>query len=596
MNVPKADSGSNDAVTPTSDGDIKQLLAGRNSTIGILAATSILGGFFEAAFLVMVTRSAFAITNGDSSIHIVANVEVTVTTATLLAFALVLIRVGLSVSTSWQSSRLSASVVAGIRNDLASAFLGSSWGEQHGDRTGRLQELLTSFTQRGAELISSLALAIVSVGSLSALVVSAVAVDPLASLVVIAAVFVLGSLLRPLRAAVQRQAQLSASTGMGFATALSETSQLGMEMHVFNVQPQAGTRIRSLVDDNERAAQRLSFLRQLVPNIYTGMAYLAIVGGLLAVARLDSADLSAVGAVMLIMLRSMGYGQAFQNSVATIKACLPFLGALDDELARYQRAAVIDHGQPIGTIGRLQLQDVSFEYDSESPVLRGVTATIEPREVIGIVGPSGSGKSTFVQLLLGLRPPTSGAVLADGRDITQLSKTEWARKVTFVPQDAHLIAGTIADNIRFLRTGVTDEQVVEAARLAQLHDEVVAMTNGYDRQVGEQGSHLSGGQQQRLTIARALVEDPDILILDEPTRSLDVQSESLIRATLGQLRERMTVIVIAHRLSTLDICDRLMVIQDGELKGFDTPENLRRNNDFYREAVALSGLPPSEST
>ena len=171
-----------------------------------------------------------------------------------------------------------------------------------------------------------------------------------------------------------------------------------------------------------------------------------------------------------------------------------------------------------------------------------------------------------------------------------LSRAEWARKVTFVPQQAHLVAGTVADNIRFFRDDVSDEQVAEAARLANLHDEVLAMVDGYDRQVGEQGSHLSGGQQQRLIIARALVEDPDVLILDEPTSSLDVRSESLIRKTLDQLRERMTVIIIAHRLSTLDICDRIMVIQDGELKAFDTPENLEKDNDFYREALALSGL------
>ena len=232
---------------------------------------------------------------------------------------------------------------------------------------------------------------------------------------------------------------------------------------------------------------------------------------------------------MLIMLRSLSYGQAVQTSITTVSASVPFLGALDDELARYRRAAVVDHGQPIGEVGALELHDVSFEYVSESPVLHRVNATIDPREVVGVVGPSGSGKSTLVQLLLGLRPPTSGVVLADGRDIAVLSKAEWARKVTFVPQQAHLIAGTVADNIRFLRSDVSDADIHEAAKLANLHDEVLAMTGGYDREVGEQGSHLSGGQQQRLIIARALVENPDVLILDEPTSSLDVRSESLIR-------------------------------------------------------------------
>jgi len=439
-------------------------------------------------------------------------------------------------------------------------------------------------------LVNSITSLLVAGGSLAALLVSAVAVDPFAALVVIVAVVVLGSVLRPLRARVKRQALQTSQDGMGFATALSETSQLGMEMHVFNVQPQAGARIDGLIDDNESSVRRLLFLQQLVPAIYTGLAYVALVGALAVVAALDSANLTSVGAVMLIMLRSLSYGQAVQTSVTAVSAGLPFLGALDDELARYRNAAVVDQEQPIGEIGALELHDVSFEYVSESPVLHRVSATINPREVVGVIGPSGSGKSTLVQLLLGLRPPTSGMVLAAGRDIAVLSKAEWARRVTFVPQQAHLIAGTVADNIRFLRSDVSDADINNAAELANLHDEVLAMSGGYDHQVGEQGSHLSGGQQQRLIIARALVESPDVLILDEPTSSLDVRSEGLIRATLDRLRERTTVIVIAHRLSTLDICDRIMVIQDGELKAFDTPENLEKDNEFYREALVLSGL------
>ena len=207
-----------------------------------------------------------------------------------------------------------------------------------------------------------------------------------------------------------------------------------------------------------------------------------------------------------------------------------------------------------------------------------------------MVGPSGSGKSTLVQLLLALRPPTSGRVLAGGRDVRELSRSEWVRKVTFVPQQAHLIAGTVSDNIRFMRDDVSQEQIEAAAHFANLHSDVMGFAEGYERQVGEGGSHLSGGQQQRLIIARALVEDPDLLILDEPTSALDVRSEQLIRQTLNELRERMTIIIIAHRLSTLDVCDRIMVIQDGELRGFDTPQRLEMSSDFYREALLLSGL------
>jgi ABC-type multidrug transport system fused ATPase/permease subunit len=260
------------------------------------------------------------------------------------------------------------------------------------------------------------------------------------------------------------------------------------------------------------------------------------------------------------------------------------------QLDHFEQGKRHDGGQSVGSISRVEVDHVTFAYPGDKSVLHDVSLSIEQREIIGIVGPSGGGKSTLVQLLLGLRDPQEGRILADGRNIAELDKLEWSRKVTFVPQAAHLIAGSIADNIRFLREDVTDEDVERAARLAHLHDDVIGFDGGYDRQVGEQGGHLSGGQQQRLCIARALVENPDVLILDEPTSALDVRSEHLVRETLLTLKERMTVIVVAHRLSTLDICDRIMVIQAGELKGFDTPAKLEQSSDFYREALALSGM------
>jgi ABC-type multidrug transport system fused ATPase/permease subunit len=293
---------------------------------------------------------------------------------------------------------------------------------------------------------------------------------------------------------------------------------------------------------------------------------------------------------MLVMLRSLGYGQALQGAYLGLSSSAPWIERLMGQLEHFEQGKRHDGGEAVGSIQQIEVNHVTFAYPEDKSVLHDLSLTIEQREIVGIVGPSGGGKSTLVQLLLGLRDPQEGRILADGRNIADLDKAEWSRKVTFVPQAAHLIAGSIADNIRFLRDDVTDEEVERAARLAHLHDDVMGFEGGYERQVGEQGGHLSGGQQQRLCIARALVENPDVLILDEPTSALDVRSEHLIRETLLALKERMTVIVVAHRLSTLDICDRIMVIQAGELKGFDTPANLEQSSDFYREALVLSGM------
>ena len=171
---------------------------------------------------------------------------------------------------------------------------------------------------------------------------------------------------------------------------------------------------------------------------------------------------------MLVILRSLTYGQALQTATTSINASRPFLEVLDAEMQRYEDARRTDRGAPIGEIGRLEVESLSFDYEPGTSVLRGISFVVESREAVGIVGPSGSGKSTLVQLLLRLRTPTGGVIRSEGRDIDELSATEWTRKVTFVPQQAHLIAGTIADNIRFFRDDVTQAQIEEASRLANL--------------------------------------------------------------------------------------------------------------------------------
>ena len=566
------------------------LVEGQRWRIVELAASSLLGGVSEALFLILVTRAAFAISAHEVRFEAFSGHRLSVTMGVLIALALVIVRMSMAVLGSSLTASVSSEVVARTRRRLARGFLTASWPTQQSERTGQLQEMLTTFTIQASVLINNLILAIIALFSLLALLGLAVGINPGGAVVVIIGVVVLGSMLRPVRAAVRRRGRRSAAVGMHFATSLSEVSQLGLKMHVFHVQDQTEQRVLELIETTAVADRRLTFVKSLVPSLYTGFAYLALVGALAGVAYSKSASLMTLASVMLIMLRSLTYGQALQSNSAGMASTLPYLHTLEDQLEKYELGRQWDGGEPVGHVGVLDFANVSFAYEPGQPVLKNVTLSIGPSEVVGVVGPSGGGKSTLVQLLLGLREPDVGTVSADGRPICDLSKGEWARKVTFVPQELHLISGTISDNIRFLRDDVTQEDIERAARWANLYDEVERFPEGFDRQVGEQGGQLSGGQLQRLCIARALVEKPDVLILDEPTSALDMRSEQLIRETLTELKERMTIVIIAHRLSTLEMCERIMVIQDGEIKGFDTPGKLAETNDFYHEALVLAGL------
>ena len=569
---------------------VRFVTGGRRRALALLASTAFFGGLMEALFLVTVTRAAFAITGGKERVGIVSGWFLSVNETLLLAVALVFLRISLATFASWQSARLSTGVVAHIRRQLSAAYFEASWEVQQAERAGSLQELLTSYSFQASNLMNNVSQVLVSVANLAALIGMAIAVDPLGALVLVVTVGVLGLCLRPLRAAVRRRSRAATEVGMLFATSMNELSELGMELHIFHAQEEAKRRTDRLIVDARDRQRRLQFTSGLTTPIYTGLAYFALLSALAVVALSDATSLASLGAAMLVMLRSLSYGQALQGAYTGISSAVPAIEEVERRLELFRHARRDDGGQPVGSVGRITAEGVRFGYMPGVEVLTDISFAIEPREIVGIVGPSGGGKSTLVQLLLGLRDPQAGSIRADGRDISSFDREEWARKVTFVPQASHLIAGSIADNIRFLRENVPQGQVEQAARLAHLHEDIEGFAEGYERQVGEHGGRLSGGQQQRLCIARALVEQPDLLILDEPTSALDVRSEHLVRSTLLGLKERMTVVVIAHRLSTLDICDRIMVIQDGELRGFDTPADLERSNAFYREALALSGM------
>jgi subfamily B ATP-binding cassette protein MsbA len=232
-------------------------------------------------------------------------------------------------------------------------------------------------------------------------------------------------------------------------------------------------------------------------------------------------------------------------------------------------------GRDPGTLrGRIELDRVSFAYDPETPVLRSVTLTIAPGESVGIVGPTGGGKSTVVSLIPRFYDPTSGVVCIDGVDLREYRLDALRRNIGYVLQDTALFHGTIRDNLAYGRIEATDAEIRAAARLAKVDEFVARLPDGYATMVGERGATLSGGQRQRIGIARAVLRDAPILILDEPTAALDTESEKLVIEALRQLMKGRTVLTVAHRLSTIRHADRIVVLKDGVVAEQGTHDEL----------------------
>jgi ABC-type multidrug transport system fused ATPase/permease subunit len=262
----------------------------------------------------------------------------------------------------------------------------------------------------------------------------------------------------------------------------------------------------------------------------------------------------------------------------------------DADIVIPERPAPVD---PPPFKGEITFEHVSFGYHQEVPVLRDISFTIGPGQMVGIVGPTGGGKSTLVSLIPRFRDLHSGRITIDGGDICDYTLHGLRTQIGFVLQSTVLLRGTIRDNIAFGRPDATDEEIVEAAKLANADEFISRMPDGYDSLVGDRGSTLSGGQRQRIGIARALIRDNPILILDEPTAALDAESEHLVIEALERLMAGRTVITIAHRLSTLRDAHKIIVVKDGVVVENGTQDELLALDGVYAELHHLQFDPPA---
>lgn len=244
--------------------------------------------------------------------------------------------------------------------------------------------------------------------------------------------------------------------------------------------------------------------------------------------------------------------------------------------------------QPLPDLhGRIQFEDVSFEYTTGIPVLHNITLDIQPGEVLALVGPSGSGKTTLFNLIPRFYDPTSGKVLIDGKDISEVTLMSLRSQIGLVPQESILFSGSIAENLRYGRLDASMDELVEAARAANASEFIRQMPDGYQTTVGEHGAKLSGGQRQRIAIARAILKDPCILLLDEATSSLDSESEGLVQEALEHLMKGRTTVIIAHRLSTIQKADRIAVIDQGNLVELGSHLELMARDGLYARLYRL---------
>jgi ABC-type multidrug transport system fused ATPase/permease subunit len=472
------------------------------------------------------------------------------------------------------------------------AYSHASWEKQSQDREGHFQEMMSNQIQQASTGALQTTQLIIAFCTFLILVAGAFALNPVGAGVVFVAASLMFAALRPANARAMRLARQLSAAQLEYAGAVGEANRMTEETNVFGVAGPQSKRVDAYVMVARGLFVRVQVLARGVPNLYQSLIYIILVAGLLVISLSGLSHFSELGAVVLLLVRAGSYGQQVQTFWVSLRQSLPFVERLENSINGYAESTPVRGDVGLQTIESLAFEKVTYSYQPDRPVLRDVSFAVERGETIGVVGPSGAGKSTIVQILLSLRDPRSGRYAINGIDATQIKLSDLHRRIAYVPQAPKLLHASVAENVRFHRD-YDDAAVERACRLAFIHDEIMSWPAGYDTIVGPRADAVSGGQQQRICLARALVSSPSILVLDEPTSALDPRSEGLIQQSLEELRDQMTLFIVAHRMSTLSICDRVMVVLDGELNAFATLPELSESNDYYRFASGFASASAS---
>lgn len=484
---------------------------------------------------------------------------------------------------NYTTTRITADYAKNIRSELFKATLESDWSSLSRQKVGYLEQVLTTNVNNSAALLSYVGGLILVVSNF--IVYSVVAINisfPIAMLTLVlgACVFLL---FKPL---FYRNRVTSAETVEKYKKLAHYVNEniIGIKtIKSMFVESPVVQKARDYFERMKELDITVESLKILTNASLQPIGMIFIVGIFAFFYKTaDTFDFSSFAVIIYAINKIFGNIQIAQAQMHTMSSQVPHMMSVLSFKEYVLQHKEKDSGtRHFGFNNALELQNVSFHYDENEPTLSSVSFSVKEGEMVGLIGPSGAGKTTLVDILLRLLRPKKGRVLIDGENIEEIYLGEWRKNIGYVSQDIFLINDTIANNITFYDESISREGMIDAAVTANIHEFIETLPEGYDTVVGERGTRLSGGQRQRIVLARVLARRPRILILDEATSALDNESEALIQKAIEKLKGTTTVIVIAHRLSTVMISDKLVVLENGKLIEEGSPQALLKKKDSY---------------
>ena len=435
-------------------------------------------------------------------------------------------------------------------------------------------------------LTGALAPAVGGLFILAGILIVMVQMDPVLTMVALSIAPIFWLLIRGFSRGIERSSASFHKQESSLLSTVQESLSAIRAVQAFTQESRASQGFQGAASRSFALNQRLVFVQLL----FSACVGLAMAAGTTAVVwfggqRVLNGQLSVGDILVFLAYLGMLYNpmKAFSEGAGIVQSARMQLQRVFEILDTTSEVAeLVNAVQPALVAGRLELQNLDFEYEVGQPVLRNIELTVEPGQVVALVGRTGAGKSTLASLLLRMYDPTRGAILLDGRDLRELPLSWLRRQVSIVLQDAILFSTSIAENIAYGRPDASRDEIVEAARLASADEFIRALPEGYETILGERGVNLSGGQRQRLSIARAFLKNAPILIFDEPTSALDAHTEEALMRSLEELVRGRTTLIIAHRLSTVRIADEIVVLESGRIVERGSHEQLLERDSAYR--------------
>lgn len=511
-------------------------------------------------------------------------IDLTVASVLLFIVLLFLLKAATTIMFSYISAHITSEYEEKTRKQLFENFLRARWPYLLTQKLGHLEKILMTNVGRSTAMLSQIGYAIMAAANLVVYMAVAVTI----SFSITALTFVFGGALffLFLRPFASRIRALSAETEL-----IQRQLSHYINQNILGLKTIQATGIGNIVAKG--GAQYFHGLRNLsirgtILSIFSSMLMepigIIFISGVFVFSYYISPNFSiaSLAAVIYLIRQIFSYLEQLYTHLLGFNDKAPYV----EVLLQHQKEALEQKEENNGTNKfvfekEFSFEKVNFSYNENSQVLDNVGFTVKKGEFVGIIGPSGVGKTTVVDLALRLFNPSGGKILLDGKNISAISMEEWRKNIGYVSQDIFLMNDTVLNNIKFYDESITPKKAEEVAKMANIYDFIAELPDKFNTVIGERGLLLSGGQRQRLIIARVLAREPQLLILDEATSALDNESEIKIQKVIENLKGKITVIVIAHRLSTLMNSDKIFSLHDGYIAESGSPQELLKDKDSY---------------